>query len=200
MNRKLFICSFFFLCNVLYSQNNVNDLFWPKELYDVHILKRFESLKFENLTDIENEYYYILDYLFNSIIAHKRNCNNYYENIDLITYVPMYKNGKLEIIEETRTVNYYDIDTKESYEKADISVLLEYSQYCFAIFTYNQLIDFWHTKTGIYLKNKLNIDSLKAGLWNKHMWNDKHIKEKIFTPEEYEEYKKEYLKKYSDEL
>jgi hypothetical protein len=42
--------------------------------------------------------------------------------------------------------------------------------------TYNLLIDYWFEKTNIYLRNKLNYNSLIADLWNKYMRNDENIK------------------------
>jgi hypothetical protein len=68
------------------------------------------------------------------------------------------------------------------------------------ISTYNILIDYWYEKTGVYLRNKLNYNTLNADLLNKYIWKDENIKEKIFTPEEWEEYRIKFKEKYGIDI
>jgi hypothetical protein len=164
------------------------------------IVKYFEVMATSSIEDIEKAYNYVLDFLLESIRAHKRNCNNYYEETTLTTYIPKYIDRKLEIVEELKIINFFNKKTNELYEKADISPLLEYSNYLSCILIYNLLIDYWFEKTNIYLRKKLNYNTLTADLWKKYMWNDENIKQKIFTPEEWEEYRKKTKENYGIDL
>jgi hypothetical protein len=201
MKKNIFWAFFIVLIgHTLYGQNEVDSLFWPKELYNHMIVKYFENMTTSSIDDIEKAYNYVLDFLFESIISHKRNCNNYYEETTLTTYVPKYIDGKLEIVEELKIINFFNKKTNELYEKADISLLFEYFNYSSCILTYNLLIDYWFEKTNIYLRSKLNYNSLTADLWNKYMWNDENIKQKILTPEEWEEHRNKTKESYEIDL
>jgi hypothetical protein len=198
--KKLFLVLLIFIHNILYGQSELDFLFWPKEMPVAIINEYFEDINYISFENVEKEYYYVLDFLIESIIAHKRNCNNYYEETSLNIHIPEYIDGKLKIVEEKRTINYFNKEKAILYEKADINILTEFSSYSLCISAYNMLIDYWYERTGIYLERKLNEKSLNADLWNKYMWKDEYIKQKIFTPEELEEYKKEFKEKHNIDL
>jgi hypothetical protein len=64
--------------NVLYGQNEAGSLFWPKEIQDYSVIRYFEDMTAPSMEAIEKAYNYALDFLYASIVAHKRNGNNHY--------------------------------------------------------------------------------------------------------------------------
>ncbi|MDR1212437.1 MAG: hypothetical protein LBK40_09430 [Spirochaetaceae bacterium] len=116
-----------------------------------------EQIINNNENDTETEYLKILDFINESIILYKLNIMNFYLNVSLRKYIPLY-DGILTFKETYGFNNTWDDAKKEYIKIAAIDLTTETGNIIMLLYDYNEIVDYWYQKTNSLLSEKYNVD------------------------------------------
>jgi hypothetical protein len=112
----------------------------------------------------EGEYIYLLAFLQDLIAACEYNIENYFNQTSSMQFISSYIGDQIIIVKVERTILVWDDENKVYKILANISVFDEFFKVYFAMKDFNSLIDLWHKKTNILLKERYEISKEMSAL------------------------------------
>jgi hypothetical protein len=160
MYRQILLIIIFLFINkahMIYSEEYIGN--WPDEIRYFLVEKYIEEKSYISIskTQLKLEYEYILDFLRYAKLSHEANCENYFYRNSLIQWLPAYKEGEFFIRAIKKTVLSWDDKKREYISSPDIAIVLEIENILDILYTYNELIEFWHERTGEILREKYDM-------------------------------------------
>ena len=143
----------------LFTQED--NAWFPQEafLHSVALSEYIASIISSDQNIIRNEYLIIIDFIKKTIVAYQENIERLFAGISFV-WTPSLIDGKLLLVEiELDTIEMWDIDLQESRLMPDpLAHLYDLRHLHYALFLYNELINFWYNKTGEMLSEHIDYD------------------------------------------
>jgi hypothetical protein len=140
--------------NIYSWDNNI----WPSEILCPFVSEYIAERNNLTANELQNEYYYILDFLEKAIEASKENIGEIYYQNNFIKKYPIFVNGELKIIGERSMRKIWDIEKYDFFEEFDIFEGAELIHLHNCMQTFNQFVEHWFKRTGQTIRQYYDIE------------------------------------------